>query len=69
MATGRSVTIDDLKKSLKSRMNQYEMLNNSLLEMFGRNSPDADKKISKLDKKGMKLKRNFVKNTALECSI
>ena len=39
MATGRSITIDDLKKSLKSRMNQYEMLNNTLLEMFERNSP------------------------------
>jgi hypothetical protein len=39
MTTGRSVTIDDLKKSLKSRMNQYEMLNNTLLEMFERNSP------------------------------
>ena len=39
MATGRSITIDDLKKSLKSRMNQYQMLNNSLLEMFERNSP------------------------------
>ena len=38
MATGRSITIDDLKKSLKSRMNQYQMLNNSLLEMFERNS-------------------------------
>lgn len=40
MATGRSVTIDDLKKSLKSRMNQYQMLNNTLLEMFERNSPN-----------------------------
>ena len=40
MATGRSITIDDLKKSLKSRMNQYQMLNNSLLEMFERNSPN-----------------------------
>lgn len=39
MATGRSITIDGLKKSLKSRMNQYEMLNNTLLEMFERNSP------------------------------
>ena len=38
MATGRSITIDDLKKSLKSRMNQYEMLNNTLLEMFEKNS-------------------------------
>lgn len=39
MTIGRSITIDDLKKSLKSRMNQYEMLNNTLLEMFERNSP------------------------------
>jgi hypothetical protein len=38
MATGRSVTKDDLKKHLKSRINQYQMLNNSLLEMFERDS-------------------------------
>jgi hypothetical protein len=37
MATGRSVTIDDLKKSLKSRISQYEMLSKSLLEVFERN--------------------------------
>lgn len=37
MATGRSITIDDLKKSLKSRISQYEMLSKSLLEVFERN--------------------------------
>jgi len=37
MATGRSFTAEDLRKSLKSRISQYEMLSKSLLEVFERN--------------------------------
>lgn len=33
--------IDDLKSSLKSEMNQYQMLNNTLLEMFSRDSSEG----------------------------
>ena len=38
METKLNMTTEDLKKLLKSKMNEYSMLNDSLLEMFERNS-------------------------------
>jgi len=37
METGNFFTTEDLRKSLKSRISQYEMLSKSLLEVFERN--------------------------------
>ena len=38
MPTGRSYTLDDIKKMLKTRMSEYEMLNKTYMEMLDRNS-------------------------------
>ena len=38
MPTGRSYTLEEIKKMLKTRMSEYEMLNKTYVEMLERNS-------------------------------
>lgn len=41
MATGRSYSLKDLKSALKTRMAEFEMLNNTLIEAIERGSSEA----------------------------